>query len=62
MITREKAALMADRIHGARVEEAKVEGGVLVLELFPHGTDDGAYRIVVSLASVVVDEWPWPQP
>ncbi len=60
-MTREEAARVADDIAGAQVAAVKVEGGVLVIEFFHRGTDDGAHRLIMNLSSTTADAWPWPQ-
>lgn len=60
-MTRAEAVELAEAIHGATVKDARLQAGVLILELFHRGTDDGAKRIAVSIASVAADSWPWPQ-
>jgi hypothetical protein len=61
VITRAEAERLVEAVIGARVDAASVVSGVLVLELFHRETDDGAYRLAVSLSGACADEWPWPQ-
>lgn len=51
-MTRKEAAELAAAIQGAQVRDARVEAGVLILELFHRGTDDAAKRIAVLVACV----------
>jgi hypothetical protein len=60
-MTRAEAAALAEAIQGARVEDARVVAGVLILELFHRGTDDDAKRIAFPVAAAVADDWPWPE-
>ena len=60
MLTREAQELV-EAVKAARVESAEVYAGLIVLEFFHKGTDDGARRLAFNLSGAVVDEWPWPQ-
>ena len=60
MLTREQARALADGLPGAVVQDARVDAGVIILELAHRGTDDGRVRLIVSAASLIADRWPWP--
>lgn len=60
MLTRKEARDLVDAIHGAHVESAELVAGVIVLELFHRGTDDGARRVVFAINRATADAWPWP--
>lgn len=55
MITRSEAATVADEIVGARVTHAETHAGVLVVELFHRGNDDGWQLAVPAWEKLVAE-------